>query len=343
MHTNNAAPLFAALICLCLGGCVAHVTRDVGPPADYRYEPPLEADPIFDAAPAGPVTLSEVLETMRHHDVQRFSYPSNGDTGLPRNVVEGLYFRSRDTEPKKLVIVLPIWGTSTYPPSRISRGYARRSRGDAHVLWVYGEAPLFPWDDMSTTGSEEEFVRMAQQSAERYRSAVVDLRRLLDWAETREEIDESRIAVVGFSMSSLVAATAMANDARISAGVLMVGAAKFADIFATCGNRAGTVRAHVLREYGWTLARYRDFFAELFDPADPIHYVGRYDPSNVLLIDARFDDCMPRSSRDALWEATGFPRRIMLLARHRHAFYSMTPLGLNFTRRKIYRFLDERL
>jgi hypothetical protein len=30
-----------------------------------------------------------------------------------------------------------------------------------------------------------------------------------------------------------------------------------------------------------------------------------------------------------------------MLYRHRRAFYSLTPLGLNYARRKIYRFLDD--
>jgi len=196
---------------------------------------------------------------------------------------------------------------------------------------------------LSSTSTEEEFIEMAKASAERYRSAVVDLRLLLDWAETQPGIDESRIAMVGFSMSALVTATVMGNDPRVSAAVLMMAAADFADIFTVCGNRAGEVREHVLTEYGWSLEQYHDFFEELFEPADPIGYVGRYDPSSIFMIDAAFDDCMPRSSREALWNATGRPKRLTLLSRHRSGFYSLTPLGLNFVRRKIYDFLDEHL
>jgi hypothetical protein len=79
----------------------------------------------------------------------------------------------------------------------------------------------------------------------------------------------------------------------------------------------------------------------LFDPADPMRFEGRYDPTKILMIDAMFDDCMPESSRAALWEITGHPERVTFLYRHRSAFYSLTPLGLNVSRRKIYRFLAE--
>ena len=91
---------------------------------------------------------------------------------------------------------------------------------------------------------------------------------------------------------------------------------------------------------GWTMDEYREFFEALFEPADPVRFEGRYDPAKILMIDAMFDDCMPESSRAALWEITGHPVRVTFLYQHRSTFYSLTPLGLNVSRRKIYRFLD---
>jgi hypothetical protein len=332
-----AAACAAAVI---LAGCVAHLQHDRPPPADFTYTPGQDAAAQFAYAPRGAVELSDPIDSTRHHDVLRFSFLSSGDNGHPQNVVEGQYFRSRSPGAHKLVVVMPIWGTSSYPPSKISHGYARHSRGDAHVIWIYGTAPLFPWDELASAPTEEAFRAMSRDSAERYRSAVVDMRRLIDWAETREEIDATRIAFVGFSMSALVTATLLGNDSRIAAAVLMMGAANFADVFATCGDRAGQVRQHVLRSFGWTLDEYRAFFGELFTPADPVRYAGRYDPDKIFMIDAMFDDCMPESARAALWEVTGHPRRLTMLDRHRRAFYSLTPLGLNYARRKIYRFID---
>ncbi|HEX7082145.1 MAG TPA: hypothetical protein VF329_14140 [Gammaproteobacteria bacterium] len=343
MFARLTRPLAAAISLLCLGGCVAHLYHPPSTPSSYEYRPPVQADPLFSSSEPVDVEISEPFDKTRFHELVNLSFPSSGTEGGPDGIVEALYYRSLSPGPKKLVIVLPIWGTSTYPPSRISRGYARRSKGEANIIWILGRSPLFPWSGLSSTSSEEAFVTMAKESAERYRSAVVDMRLLLDWAETQPNIDSSRIAMVGFSMSALVTATLMGNDPRLSAAVLMMGAADFATIFATCGNRAGEVRRHVLTEYGWTIEEYHEFFEDLFGPADPIRYEGRYDPREILMIDAAFDDCMPRESREALWEVTGRPERITLLSRHRSGFYSLTPLGLNFVRRRIYRFLDETL
>src|SRR4029077_11610978 len=104
----------------------------------------------------------------------------------------------RDPGPKKFVVVMPIWGTSSYPPDKISHGYDHHAGKDTDVVWIYGTAPLFPWVPLRRTRTEAEFRAMATDSAEAYRATVVDMRRLIDWAETRPEIDASRIAFVGF-------------------------------------------------------------------------------------------------------------------------------------------------
>jgi hypothetical protein len=332
----------AALLVLGCSGCVLHVHRDLAPPTGFTYSG-ATADPVFSYAPAGLVTVAEPHESTRSHDLSQISFPSGGRNGHPQNLVEGQYFRSKGAGPKKLVVVMPIWGTSTYPPAKISSGYARRAGRDAQVIWIYGTAPLFPWDELASVRTEAEFVALARDSAERYRASVVDMRRLMDWAQTRPEIDASRIGFVGFSMSALVTATLLGNDSRVKGAVLMMAGANYADIFATCHDRAGEVRNHVMRTFGWSLERYREFFRELFGPADPTNFVGHYEPNKILMIDAMFDDCMPESSRAALWEVAGRPERITMLYRHRTSFYSLTPLGLNFTRRKIYQFLDDAL
>ena len=317
-----------------------HVDRDPEPAPGFRYEAARPVTP-FDSFEPAEVELSAPFDETRTHEIVRMSFRSSGNNGHPENLVEGQYFRSKEPGAKSLVVVMPIWGTSSYPPEKISTGYARRGGHDTHVIWIYGTAPLFPWDELSTAATEDGFRTLSRDSAERYRLSVVDMRRLVDWATTRPEIDASRIAFVGFSMSALVTATLLANEPQIAGAVLMMGAARFADVFSVCRNRAGEVREHAMRSFGWTIDEYRDFFKSLFDPADPVRFEGRYDPTKILMIDAMFDDCMPESSRAALWEITGHPRRVTFLYQHRSAFYSLTPLGLNVSRRKIYRFLDE--
>jgi hypothetical protein len=343
LRSSTFVKLTAALLMLASSGCVLHMHRNGPPPPGFSYTPAPTAMEPFQVLERHPVVLGEPTSHTRHHDIVPLSFVSSGHNGHPENLVIGQYFRSREPGRKKLVIVMPIWGTSTYPPRKISTGYARHSGGDANVIWIHGDSPVFPWAELSHTPDEEAFVALARDNTERFRTAVVDIQRLVDWAITRDDIDPSRIAVVGFSMSALVTATVMANDSRIRAAVLMMGAANFAEVFSACGDRVAEVRTHVMHDFGWSLERYRDFFHELFDPADPMRFRGRYDPEKLLMIDARFDDCMPESARTNLWNVTGRPDRVTMMYRHRSSFYSLTPLGLNFSRRQIYRFLDRKL
>jgi len=343
LRSSTFVKLTAALLMLASSGCVLHMNRGGPPPPGYTYTPSPTAREPFQVLERHPVVLGEPTSHTRNHDVVPLSFVSSGHNGHPENLVIGQYYRSRTPGRKKLVIVMPIWGTSTYPPRKISTGYVRHSGDDANVIWIHGDSPVFPWAQLRQTPDEKAFVALARDNTERFRTAVVDIQRLVDWAGTRDEIDASRIAVVGFSMSALVTATVMANDSRIRAGVLMMGAANFAEVFSACGDRVAEVRTHVMHDFGWSLDRYRNFFHELFDPADPMRFRGYYDREKILMIDAAFDDCMPESARTNLWDVTGHPERITMMYRHRSSFYSLTPLGLNISRREIYRFLDRKL
>ena len=342
MTGRHTRIISGALVLCCLNACVAHYTRDQRTVDGYVYTPPV-ANVDWQYSTNGPVELEPAARTLRHHDVIPLSFASSGANGHARNRVEGLYLRSRSPDAKKLLIVLPIWGSSRYPPRKIAYGYAEHSRGDAHVIWLYGEPPLFPWHTLWSTPSEDEWIEITEEGVERYRSAVNDTRRLIDWLATREEVDQQRIGIIGFSMGALAAATIMGTDPRIETGVYMVGGAMFSEVMAQCRGKAGRMRNHALRSFGWTQDEYRRFFEERFGPADPTQYAGHYNPDRILIIDARFDNCIPPVSRNALWELTGYPERITMLYRHKSAFYSLTPLGFNFARGIIYRFFDRAL
>ena len=197
----------------------------------------------FDSFERTPVELSEPFDETRTHEIVHLKFGSSGHNGHPENIVEGQYFRSKEPGKKSLVVVMPIWGTSSYPPEKISTGYARKAGNETHVIWIYGTAPIFPWDELSSVPTEEGFREMGRESAERFRTAIVDMRRLVDWAATQPEIDASRIAFVGFSMSALVTSTLVANEPRIAGAVLMMGAAKFAEF---TRNHIGDILAIVL-------------------------------------------------------------------------------------------------
>src|SRR5204863_6758983 len=160
---------------LASSGCALHVHRGAPPPPGFTYTRAPTAMEPFQVLERHPVMLGAPTSHTRHHDIVPLSFVSSGHNGHPENLVIGQYFRSHEPGRKKLVIVMPIWGTSTYPPRKISTGYARRSGGDANVIWIHGDSPVFPWAELSHTPDEKAFVALARDNTERFRTAVVDI------------------------------------------------------------------------------------------------------------------------------------------------------------------------
>lgn len=258
--------------------------------------------------------------------------------GTPALDMSAHYYRSRSATVRRLVIVLPIWGSYPYPPRRITQTLLRSSKGEFDVLHVLGHEPLFDWVQLRNTSSQEQFVQLAEQMTGRVVDAVIGIRQLVDWAQATTNLE---VSVVGFSMSAIVAAVAMGVEDRIASGVLMMGAGNPAEVFATCNGKLAQVRDAVTTRFGWTQERYRALFERLFSAGDPRNFAGHYDAQNILIIDGMFDGCMSRDSRAALWEATGRPERVTFISNHKWSFISLTPVVFNVAGKKIYRFLSQ--
>jgi dienelactone hydrolase len=197
-------------------------------------------------------------------------------------------------------------------------------------------------DAVGKTSTEAEFFLLLDQMIGRFVSTVIDIRRMVDWAETQTDVDPQRIALIGFSMGALVASVAMAKEPRLAAGVLVMGGADPHDILAACGHEIARGREHVLESLDWSPDKYRNELAKALARINPARFAGMVDPRRLLIIEAAADTCMPRTSRERLWQAMGRPERIAYLYDHRIAFLAMTFLGGNDLQQQIYRFLDRR-
>jgi len=326
-----------------IAGCVAHTTRPydaaathapaTNEPEIFRYT--AGAEPIDDHA------LPE-LDT-RTHRARRITWESAGDNGQPDMHVITDYFQSTLPGSHPLVIVLPLWGTYTYPPEKITDGIRDRSHGDVHVLRLLGENYLFDWDVLAASTDPDAFRVRSAQMSERMHVTVIDVRRIIDWASAQAEIDPQRIGIVGFSMSAVAGGLLLGADDRVRAAVLIMGGANLHDVIAACDGPLQKVRDEIRPRFGWTQEQYHEAVTETWEWLDPVHFPARVDASRILMFDAQRDECMPQSARDAFWETLGGPRRISFHYGHRQSFLAMTPLGFNYMRRQVYRFLEATL
>jgi poly(3-hydroxybutyrate) depolymerase len=190
---------------------------------------------------------------------------------------------------------------------------------------------------------EESFQLAATDAVSRVRTMVIDVRRLIDWAETQPDIDTRRIGLIGFSLGAQIAGLIISNEPRVAVGVLVMGGANPHEILTECAGQPQIVRENILPRLEWSERQYQDTLEQLFEPVNPAQYRGRPDPARVIMFDSYYDECVPRSAREALWTAMGRPERISFLYTHKMSFLAMTPLGSNYMRREIYEFLDKAL
>ncbi|MCU0303622.1 MAG: acetylxylan esterase [Thermoanaerobaculales bacterium] len=333
-----------AIGCLLIASCASRTHFPYDPGSATAFRPAgLEIDP-----PRQPVAItSRLVDTDRRYERHRLGFPSAGDNGQPDGMVAVDYHRSRLPGRHPVVVVLPIWGRHVYPSNAITRTLRKRSDGAVHVLNVLGPDLLVDWEGLAAAaaaGDPDAFLATLAEGVAHERTIITDVRRLVDWASARPEVDSSAIGVVGFSQSAIVAPVVAALDPRIGALVAVMGGAEPHLVLAHCeGGRVEEMRSRAAAAFGWDSEELAARLEPVFAPIDAARYSGLVDPERVLIIEAGADGCIPERSRDALWRAMGRPERWVIGTTHKMAFLAMTPVNGNWLQQRIWEFLAERL
>ncbi|MEM7022829.1 MAG: CocE/NonD family hydrolase [Pseudomonadota bacterium] len=273
--------------------------------------------------------------------VRQLQMVSSG--GPERQPVRAHYYQGKEGGAKPLVIVLPVWGVSSYPSNAIARGLRAHNEGTVNILLVDGEELLFDWDRMAAADDQPAFDAELSLMVERFTHTVIDIRRLVDWAQGQPEIDPTRIAIVGFSMSAIVGSVVLTNDPRVDYGVLVVGGGDLHEVLAVCNGRIRRTRETLMERFDWTVEDFKERLKAPLDPINPVHFGGRQDPAGLLVIEAAEDSCVPESARERFWEAMGRPERISYQYGHRATFLALTFLGGHDMQHRVFGFLDRAL
>ena len=327
-------------------GCyTSHVRTPASTTFDARFAHSFDPDPAFQYEQTEvPVTNHvEGRGASSQYELRLLEIPSIGDNAQDGNLVTARYFKSTLPGKHPLVIVLPIWGTYTYPPRKISSSLQRYSNGDVHVLYVQGENFLVDWPSIVDADDQAEFMDLWREALEHQRVTMIDIRRLIDWAAQRPEIDADRVGLIGFSAGAMVAGNILTQEPRLAATVLVMGGAHTHEIISRCNGERTTNVQEKAATFGWSRDDLETRLASMFQTIDPASYPGRTDPSRVLIFEAGRDTCVPKNCRDDLWEALGRPERVVFDYGHKKAFLSFTPLGNNWMRRQIWRFFEAKL
>ena len=257
------------------------------------------------------VKLAKKNRSWQHYTVD---FPTAHPTRYEKsNTVRGEYFRPASGDNLPLAILVHGLGDRSVIPLKILARSLVRKGIACFVLYLVLHSSRMPPNGPSRLSSDEWF--------ENYRISVIDVRQVIDWAETRAEINKEQIGAIGISFGGFISAIAMGIDRRIRAGVLVASGGnleKIAFMSKTLPKKWGF--RHNEAEFTAKQHRYLQYLSEVAErglekvkpPArgfliDAMTYAHRLRKRSLLLINARWDEVIPREATLDFWKACGKP------------------------------------
>ncbi|MFC2019205.1 alpha/beta hydrolase family protein [Chloroflexota bacterium] len=258
-----------------------------------------------------------LIETKPYWLRYAITFPSARPTRYEENnTVRGEYFQLRGVSPAPLVILLHGMGDRSVAPCRLL-ARALLKRGIAcFILYLVFHSSRMPEavkDRLHNLTPDEWF--------ESYRTSVVDVCQVIDWAAGRREIDDERIALIGISFGGFISAITMGIDERIKAGIFLVMGGNSEKLMWLARSRAmkvGYDRSEA--EYNEILASYARYLEEVVEKGfeevtpprrnfinDPMTFAHYLRNRSVMMLNAYWDEAIPRQAAREFWEACGRP------------------------------------
>ncbi len=131
--------------------------------------------------------------------------------------------------------------------------------------------------------------------------SIIDYRRALDYAATREDLDVGRVVCAGGSMGAIMGVVLTAVEPRIDLGIFIVGGADWELMAAQSSLPEGEQarKLGVLKQVG-----------DILTPVDPLHFAPHLAPRPALYINGRQDTVVPVAANKRLHEVASEPKTI---------------------------------
>lgn len=241
-------------------------------------------------------------------------FPSAVTTGFAANdsVPVMAFLPVRRSGPVPVVLILHYWGAIDL---RVERNIAAElnSRGLGAVLialpYHLGRTP--PGSRSGAMAIEPDPQKLIRTMAQ----SVLDVRRTLDWIETRPEFDAKRIGLAGTSLGSIVASVVWGVDPRVTSGAFVLGGIDLAHVL--WRSSRVVLEREKLRAKGYTEEKLR---SELV-PIEPARFLPGAPGRSTFVVGAKFDTVIPPRSTQELIEALGSPTVLWLDTGHYGGFF----------------------
>jgi dienelactone hydrolase len=227
------------------------------------------------------------------------------------NVAYGDYYRLRKGSSRLLAILVHGWGDRSLIPCRMLARDLSRKGIASFVLYL-----VFHQRRMADVVKKRLPNLTPEEWFEGYRTSVIDIRQIIDWAGKNGDINKDHIAVIGISLGGMISAISMGVDKRIGAGVILVAGGNYQ-------GRAWLSRAepgHSEVEYAQSESLYTHYLNEVTKRGldnvhppkksyltDPLTFASQLRERPLLMLNAKWDERIPKQSTLDLWNASGNP------------------------------------
>jgi esterase/lipase len=230
--------------------------------------------------------------------------------------VSGEYYWPQKEDKHQLAILLHGSGKrSVIPLQFLAKSLAKRG-----VACFINYLPIHP--NRMSEESRKRYPRLSHEEwFEIYQTSVIEVRQIVDWASTREEIDSERIAAIGLSFGGFISAITMGVDERIGAGVFIVMGgntekihyrgmlSSFTKFYKNTKERFQQIQKSYLK---YLDEIDKKGFQNIEPPrqsflTDPMTFAHCLRQRPVLMINARWDEMIPREAVIDFWKQSGKP------------------------------------
>ncbi len=240
------------------------------------------------------------VKTTSTHQVVQIGFTSDAGPGPKWVPFHADYYKLRKKGRHPVILLLPILKGK----ERIIKSFARFFAENGYATIIVQRQKSFKsmktFDDVNIL----------------LHQAIINHKLVLDWLETRHEIDNDNIGVLGISMGGIKAALISAVDKRIKAGVFIIAAGDIPYIL------MNTQENGLVRKRKAHLEKYDISQAQLYEKLkseitfDPLIYAPYINSEKTLMVLAIFDTITLISKGKELKKRIGNPETIFLPTGH---------------------------
>lgn len=249
----------------------------------------------FDYNPALPLNAAtEPVRKTPGYEEFRFTYDSANNERVPAS----LFLPAKKPAPWPCVIVMHGYGGDKSMGALFAMVMAPKGFAVISIDAQYHGDRKKPGKDILSTDVESNAAAMAQ--------TVIDLRRAVDYLNTRKDIDASRVGYVGASMGSFLGAVFMGVETRVKTAIFIVGGANWEEMIKT----SKVPPFDALRDmYKAKNLPYSDYEQKM-SAVDPLNFASLISPRELLMLNCSNDKYVPKPTAEQLFAAAYEPKQI---------------------------------